>query len=57
MFEQYGQPNHIYFMYHGFVLPSNSFDCVNVDMVISLEEANKIDWKKNRNLLQVYRPI
>ena len=27
VFENYGQPNHIYFMYHGFVLESNSHDC------------------------------
>lgn len=27
-FENYGQPNHIYFTYHGFVLDDNSHDCV-----------------------------
>ena len=28
VFENYGQPNYIYFMYHGFVLESNTHDCV-----------------------------
>ena len=41
VFEQYGQPNHIYFMYHGFVLPDNSFDCVNIEMSITKGEAEK----------------
>jgi hypothetical protein len=27
VFENYGQPNHIYFMYHGFILDENSHDC------------------------------
>jgi len=27
IFENYGQPNHIYFTYHGFSLESNSYDC------------------------------
>ena len=27
VFENYGQPNHVYFMYHGFVLEENAYDC------------------------------
>ncbi|GMH80612.1 hypothetical protein TL16_g08620 [Triparma laevis f. inornata] len=27
VFENYGQPNHIYFLFHGFVLQSNAHDC------------------------------
>lgn len=53
VFEQYGQPNHIYFMYHGFILPVNSFDCVHIEMMITEEESSKIDWKLHRVLLQV----
>lgn len=30
LFENYGQPNHIYFEYHGFALESNTHDCVQV---------------------------
>jgi hypothetical protein len=29
-----GQPNHIYFLYHGFALQSNTYDCVRWDMSI-----------------------
>ena len=28
VWENYGQPNHIYFEFHGFSLPSNTHDCV-----------------------------
>ncbi len=39
LFENYGQPNHIYFAYHGFTLPINSHDCVLLEITISKEEA------------------
>ncbi len=39
LFENYGQPNHIYFAYHGFTLPINSHDCVLFEITISKEEA------------------
>eukprot|EP01029_Cantina_marsupialis_P016869 TRINITY_DN378267_c0_g1_i1.p1 TRINITY_DN378267_c0_g1~~TRINITY_DN378267_c0_g1_i1.p1 ORF type:complete len:841 (+),score=238.25 TRINITY_DN378267_c0_g1_i1:47-2569(+) len=32
LFEDYGQPNHIYFIYHGFSLEENNSDCVLVDI-------------------------
>eukprot|EP00953_Heterococcus_sp_UTEX-ZZ885_P006098 3760-Heterococcus_DN1.PRE.1 len=28
VFEDYGQPNHVYFLYHGFMIPGNKHDCV-----------------------------
>jgi len=28
IFENYGQPNYIYFLYHGFILTENAHDCV-----------------------------
>jgi hypothetical protein len=42
LFENYGQPNHIYFMYHGFSLLNNSHDCVHFIFKLSVEEFNKI---------------
>jgi len=30
--ENYGQPNNIYFKYHGFIIEGNSHDCVNIDV-------------------------
>lgn len=42
--EDYGQPNHVLFLYHGFVLPVNKHDCVRLDLAIypadPLEYAN-----------------
>lgn len=32
LFEDYGQPNHIYYLYHGFTLAPNHHDCVAVKM-------------------------
>jgi len=34
VFENYGQANHVYFTYHGFVMNDNSHDCALVDMGI-----------------------
>lgn len=40
VYENYGQPNHIYFKYHGFVLDSNTHDCVSLPVgVTTLETA------------------
>lgn len=41
VFENYGQPNHIYFMYHGFTLESNTHDCANVELTMSKNEAQR----------------
>eukprot|EP00928_Gymnodinium_smaydae_P063965 TRINITY_DN47416_c0_g1_i1.p1 TRINITY_DN47416_c0_g1~~TRINITY_DN47416_c0_g1_i1.p1 ORF type:complete len:520 (+),score=128.99 TRINITY_DN47416_c0_g1_i1:566-2125(+) len=35
LFEEYGQPNHVYFKYHGFSLVDNSFDCVRVLLAVA----------------------
>jgi len=33
LFENYGQPNYIYFLYHGFILEANSHDCVLINNI------------------------
>ena len=43
IFENYGQPNYIYFMYHGFVLDENTHDCVRVDLNLFSEQ----DYNEN----------
>jgi histone-lysine N-methyltransferase SETD3 len=35
VYENYGQPNHVYFMYHGFVLPENNYDCSLISAGVS----------------------
>lgn len=35
LFEPYGQPNHIYLAYHGFILDHNTHDCVKLDLRLS----------------------
>lgn len=46
VFENYGQPNHIYFLYHGFILEKNSRDCAHLRFSIEsrsdLKELSKI---------------
>jgi hypothetical protein len=46
VFENYGQPNSIYFSYHGFSLPwgQNSHDCVQHELQLTDDEARQIDW-------------
>ncbi len=47
LFENYGQPNHQYFMYHGFTMANNTHDCVNVRIGIptdAAEEEVKVRW-------------
>ena len=50
LFEPYGQPNHIYLMYHGFMLEQNSHDCVRVDFELPSDDPD-FDSKRN-NILQ-----
>ena len=50
LFEPYGQPNHIYLMYHGFMLAQNSHDCVRVDFELASDDPD-FDSKRN-NILQ-----
>lgn len=49
IFENYGQPNYIYFMYHGFVLDRNSHDCIRVDLSLDLQDPN---FQDKQQLLQ-----
>lgn len=44
LFENYGQPNSIYFQFHGFILDSNSHNCVNFEFSVSDEENAMIDF-------------
>ena len=39
IFENYGQPNHIYFLYHGFILNENNHDCALINNL----NVNKLD--------------
>jgi hypothetical protein len=52
LFENYGQPNHIYYTYHGFVLPNSEYDCVHFEISISEEEQNAINFAKATKLIQ-----
>lgn len=36
--EDYGQPNHVLFLYHGFVLSANKHDCVRLDITIPIAD-------------------
>ena len=62
VFENYGQPNHLYFAYHGFSLPvddrnvsKNTHDCIQTDFFLTKEERISIDWKADnvRRIAQV----
>ena len=48
LFENYGQPNHIYYTYHGFILPINSHDCVSFDLSMTSNEMNIINWNEDK---------
>lgn len=52
LFENYGQPNHIYFQYHGFSLPTNSYDCVSFELDLSVLELKRIDIDKAAKLFR-----
>ena len=53
LFEPYGQPNHIYFAYHGFVLDHNAHDCVKMDL--TLDENVDEYTRKKKELRRVLR--
>lgn len=40
LFENYGQANHVYYLYHGFVLSQNSHDCLSFEITFGPKE-----WK------------
>jgi len=56
VFENYGQPNHIYFQYHGFSLGTedggNSHDCLHFEFNITKDEGALIDWKQAKPILE-----
>merc|ERR1719408_1181749 len=43
VFEDYGQPNHIYYLYHGFAMAENSYDCVRFDLAVEQGDAGAAD--------------
>lgn len=53
LFENYGQPNHIYFVYHGFVLDSNTHDCAHIDLTISEAELRRLNLEKAKPIIEV----
>lgn len=50
VFENYGQPNHVYFLYHGFIVKRNFHDCVNVDLQLSPKEIAVLNWEEGEVL-------
>jgi len=54
VFENYGQPNHIYLTYHGFALEHNSHDCALMSLGMMPQEHARVDWG-NKELLNLAR--
>ena len=54
LFENYGQPNYQYFMYHGFILQSNTHDCVNVKVGVSEHDTAEVRKVSDREQPQRY---
>ena len=50
LFENYGQPNHIYFMYHGFTLEHNAYDCLQINIEMSDDEIKSVEWNKAKEI-------
>lgn len=61
MFENYGQPNHIYFTYHGFILSEeyggNSHDCVHTELALTPKEIKALDKSVAKPLAKVRATI
>ena len=53
LYENYGQPNYIYFLYHGFSLKVNSHDCVYFTIEMSSKEINDVNWNKAKDIAMV----
>lgn len=49
VFENYFQPNHEYFIEHGFSLKDNSQDCVLIDTIGGLERSSETMHRMNKN--------
>lgn len=52
--EDYGQPNHIYYMYHGFSIPNNTYNCVYLDLGLEPHEESLIDWEQAAFVTQYF---
>uniref|UniRef100_A0A7S2WNH5 Rubisco LSMT substrate-binding domain-containing protein n=1 Tax=Rhizochromulina marina TaxID=1034831 RepID=A0A7S2WNH5_9STRA len=52
LFENYGQPNYIYFQYHGFVLEENTHDCVLVSIKIDEKDPGAADLGQLREAMR-----
>jgi hypothetical protein len=59
LFENYGQPNLIYFQYHGFSLTAedggNTHDCVHMDFNITRDEGMRVNWDKASDVIKRLR--
>jgi len=42
VFEDYGQPNYIYFIYHGFSLENNPHDCFRLDLSLTQTQMKRL---------------
>jgi hypothetical protein len=53
LFEPYGQPNHIYFAYHGFLLDHNAHDCVSLNLAVSKNHPKRVEIQKELKMARV----
>lgn len=51
VFENYGQPSHIYFIYHGFVLEDNAHDCSLIEAAVVPEDPGAKDLEELKSRL------
>jgi len=49
--ENYAQPNHIYFVYHGFVLEENTHDCILIESIGDHTNNGNVDSEVRRERL------
>lgn len=56
--ENYAQPNHIYFMFHGFVLAANKHDCAHVSLATNDRSAiNALPHARKRALMEMLEAL
>jgi hypothetical protein len=53
LFENYGQPNHVYYLYHGFILPDNAHDCVHYHLFFENKEFGRLQTDGLTDYLEV----
>jgi hypothetical protein len=56
VFENYGQPNHIYFLHHGFALEGNTHDCLYFEMQMTEEQLDQLANRTTAAVLAEVRP-